>query len=118
MKLNHLNLVVSNVAETVDLFERYFNFKCTTVKGDNVIAVLSGADDSILVLMTDKQGVQYPDAFHIGFIFDSVEQVNETWLKLKNGGILIEGEPKKIRNSFGFYFHFDSIMIEVGHYMK
>jgi hypothetical protein len=34
--------------------------------------------------------------------------------KLKSGGIAIVHEPKRIRDSFGFYFHFDSVMIEIG----
>jgi len=41
------------------------------------------------------------------------EQVTVTWQKLKAGGIVLECEPQKIRDNFGFYFHFDNLMIEV-----
>ena len=58
----------------------------------------------------------YPNAFHIGFILDSVDEVNQTFQKLKMANIVGEQEPKKIRDSFGFYFTFENIMIEVGHY--
>jgi hypothetical protein len=76
MKLNHINLVVADVAAAIHLFETYFNFKCTEVKGDNIIAVLKGADNFILVIMTTKEGNQnYPDAFHIGFMLDSTTAV-------------------------------------------
>jgi len=118
MKLNHINIVVTNVAEVVRFFEIYFNFKCTETKGDNIVAVLKGDDGFILVLMKDKEGKStYPDAFHIGFMLDNAEQVNEIYLKLKNGGIDVGQEPRKIRDSFGFYFHFEKIMIEVGYYL-
>ncbi|MGZ4034029.1 MAG: VOC family protein [Bacteroidia bacterium] len=117
MKLNHLNLVVTNIAETVSFFENYFNFKCTQIKGDNIIALLTGTDNFSLVLMTDKEGnSNYPKDFHIGFMLDTADEVNETYKKLKAGNVKVESEPRKIRDSFGFYFHFDNLFIEVGHY--
>lgn len=69
--------------------------------------------------MTDKNGqVIYPDAFHIGFMQENEEKVTEIYNTLKNGGISVGQEPRKIRDSFGFYFNFDTIMIEVGHYLN
>jgi len=116
MKLNHINLVVSNVAEATNLFETYFNFKCIEIKGDNIVAILKGADDFTLVIMKDKDGKPiYPNAFHIGFILDNTTAVTETYENLKKGGVAVGQEPRKIRDSFGFYFTFDKIMIEVGH---
>jgi predicted enzyme related to lactoylglutathione lyase len=103
MKLNHINLVVSNVADAVNLFETYFNFKCTDIKGDNILAVLKGADDFTLVIMTNKEGQTiYPDAFHIGFMLNNINAVAETYEKLKFGSITVGQEPRKIRDSFGF----------------
>lgn len=119
MKLNHINLVVSNVADSIKLFETYFNFKCTGIKGDNIIAVLKGADGFTLVIMASKKEQEiYPDAFHIGFMLDSQEAVTKTYTALKNDGIDIGQEPGKIRDSFGFYFNYGNIMIEVGHYLS
>jgi len=119
MKLNHINLVVSNVADVIKLFETYFSFKCTDIKGDNIVAILKGADDFTLVIMTDKNGqTTYPKAFHIGFMLDSEDEITKTYIALKNGGIGVGQEPRKIRDSFGFYFNFDNIMIEVGHYLS
>lgn len=118
MKLNHINLVVSNVVEAIHLFETYFNFKCIDIKGDNIVAILKGADDFTLVIMTNKNGQSvYPDAFHVGFMLDSEEEVIKTYDTLKSDGVVIGQEPKKIRDSFGFYFNYDSVMIEVGHYL-
>lgn len=115
MALNHLNLVVSNVADAVTLFETFFGFKCTEIKGNNVVAVLKDTNNFTLVIMIEKNGnITYPDAFHIGFLLDDITAVNETYKKLKTGGVAVGEEPRKIRDGFGFYFTFDNIMIEVG----
>ena len=118
MYLNHLNLTVTNVSEAIYLFETYFDFKCVEIKGNNMIAVLKGADDFELVLMNagmnQKSNHAYPDAFHIGFMLDDPQYVTRIYKKLKAGGIVLERLPQKIRDNFGFYFHFDNIMIEVG----
>lgn len=119
MNLNHINLVVSDVPEAVKLFETYFSFKCTEVKGDGIIAILKGKDDFILVIMKSKNGeALYPDAFHIGFMLDNEVEVLQTYNLLKKDGIIAGQEPRKIRDSFGFYFSYDHIMIEVGHYLN
>lgn len=119
MRLNHINLVVSDVVSSTHLFETYFNFKCTDIKGDNIVAILKSEEDFTLVIMTNKNGKTiYPEAFHIGFMMDNINSVTETFQKLKKGGIAVGQEPRKIRDSFGFYFNFDNIMIEVGHYIS
>lgn len=114
MKLNHINLVVSDVAATTQLFEIYFGFSVAEIKGDNVIAILRGQDDFTLVIMSDRETPTYPKAFHIGFMQDSEQQVTEIYQRLKDGGIDVGTEPRSIRGGFGFYFTFDSVMIEIG----
>lgn len=118
MKLNHINLQVTDVAKAVLFFETYFNFKCIAVKGDNIIAVLKGIDDFELVLMqapkNKQENIYYPDDFHIGFKQINKQAVDEIYHKLKINGIAGGREPGKIRDGYGFYFHYDAIMIEVG----
>ena len=117
MNINHLNLVVENVAETAHFFVTYFEFEQTIVKGENVIAVLRNKENFTLVLSTDKAGNNhYPKDFHIGFMLNSQAQVDRTYEKLKSGGIEPGRVPGKIRNSYAFYFHFATIFIEVGYY--
>jgi catechol 2,3-dioxygenase-like lactoylglutathione lyase family enzyme len=122
MKLNHLNLTVTNVAAAKALFVQHFGFTYTEAKGSDMLAVLYGSDGFILTLMSDtfnKTGIlDYPAAFHFGFILPKAEEVTALYESLKAGGIAIEKEPAAIRNSFGFYFHFDRLMIEIGHYFK
>jgi catechol 2,3-dioxygenase-like lactoylglutathione lyase family enzyme len=118
MKLNHINLVVSNVADAIKFFVTHFGFVCTETKGDNIVAVLQGTDGFILVLMAAREEqITYPRNFHVGFMLKNAAEVNETYLRLKDAGFSIGDEPRKIRDSFGFYFPFDNLMIEVGHYL-
>jgi catechol 2,3-dioxygenase-like lactoylglutathione lyase family enzyme len=89
MVLNHINLVVADVEASIKLFETHFNFKCEAVKGDNAIAILKGSDGFTLVLMTNKMGaVEYPDAFHIGLMLSSEEEVTRCFESLKTAVLL------------------------------
>ena len=76
MKLNHLNLTVTDVAETRKLFETYFGFTGLKEVGNEKFALLFGEDGFVLNLMRGAQ-VSYPETFHIGFIQESEERVNE-----------------------------------------
>lgn len=109
IKLNHVNLPVANVTASAKFFELYFNFKCTDVKGNNMVAVMEGEDGFILVLMADSfnrnGNNNYPDAFHIGFLVDSHEQVAEVYDRLVKGGIGVEHPPGSLRGGYGFYFN-------------
>lgn len=105
IQLNHLSLAVPHVGETRAFFERFFDFTCETVKGDNVIAVLKGAGGHTLVLTTQKTPETYPGDFHFGFIVQNQAMVDETYKRLQEGGHPMEDGPRKIRDSYGFYFH-------------
>ena len=119
MTINHLNLIVTDVAKAVQFFETYFDFTCELIKGENVIAVLKNKENFTLVIMANKNGdTIYPKDFHIGFMLDSSEQVDANYQKLGNGKVDIIQPPRKIRDSYAFYFYFDNLFIEVGHYLK
>lgn len=109
IKLNHINLPVADVSVGSQFFEQYFNFKSSGVKGNNMLAVLEGEDGFILVLMADsfnRNGDNnYPDAFHIGFLVDSHEQVTEVYDRLIKGGIDVAQSPGSLRGGYGFYFN-------------
>ncbi|SEN55792.1 Catechol 2,3-dioxygenase [Mucilaginibacter gossypiicola] len=109
IKLNHVNLPVTDVIASAKFFEQYFNFKCTDIKGNNMLAVMEGEDGFILVLMADtfnrNGNNSYPDAFHIGFLVESHEQVAEVFERLKEGGIDMSHPPGALRGGYGFYFN-------------
>lgn len=106
MKLNHLSLPVPDVAAATAFFETYFGFTCTGRKGDNMIAVLEDGEGFTLVLSKADEDSKFSYArdFHIGFMQQTEAQVTEIYNNLKAGGINVERQPKKIRDTFGFYF--------------
>lgn len=121
MKLNHINLPVKDVAATRQFFEQYFDFECLEVKGDSALAILKGKDGFILVLMSEafnkNAAIAYPDAFHIGFLLNTDEEVNKTYQRLAAGNLAIDRPPGKIRGQYGFYFRAPGdLLIEVSTY--
>lgn len=118
MTINHLNLVLSDVVNGVSFFETYFGFSCVHIKGDYQIAVLKNAAGFTLVLMAQKDApVVYPKSFHIGWMLDSAAAVDQLHLQLTAGGVSGVQSPRKIRDSYGFYFYFDALFIEIGYYL-
>lgn len=115
MKLNHLSLAVPDVAAVASFMGKFFGFETEVVKGDNIIAVLKGADNFTLVLTTLRQGERtYPADFHFGFILDTESEVLSKYEQLIAGGIEVSRTPAKIRNSYAFYFYMPGgIMMEV-----
>ena len=92
MKLNHLNLAVSDVPQARAFLVKYFGFDTGGKPGNDTIAVLR--DDSGMVLtLTNIDGaaeVKYPGAFHIGFIQESREKVDEINRRLKEDGVEVD----------------------------
>ena len=105
MKLNHLNLTVSDVAETKAFLGTYFGLRgAEGVESDDSFDVLF--DDAGLVLTLMKVGeasdVKYPASFHVGFIQASEEKVNEINQRLKDDGFDVKA-PRHFHGSWTFY---------------
>lgn len=121
MKLNHLNLVVADVPALSTLLVSCFGFSQRMMHSGGGMAILDGADGMILVLMgaafnRNGSGVDYPDAFHIGFMQASRAAVDALHQRLAASGIALPQAPGRIRDSYGFYFHVDTLLIEIGCY--
>jgi lactoylglutathione lyase len=105
MKLNHLNLTVTDVPETQRFLEKYFGMR--PGGGNNNIAFLSDDAGLVLTLTSMKVGresvVRYPVTFHIGFIQESEERVNEINRRLKDDGFDVP-PPSRQHGSWTFYF--------------
>jgi catechol 2,3-dioxygenase-like lactoylglutathione lyase family enzyme len=115
MQLNHLNLVVPDVAAARQLFERHFGFRHQLTRGANALAILEGRDGFVLVLAHGAPPVQYPKPFHIGFFCATREEVQAKHTELQVAGLPLEMEPRMVHGSFGFYFTAleGSLLIEV-----
>jgi catechol-2,3-dioxygenase len=105
MRLNHLNLTVTDVPETHAFLQKYFGLR--DMGGNNNIALLSDETGLVLSLTSMKIGketeVKYPATFHIGFIQESEERVNEINRRLKEDGFDVP-PPSRQHGSWTFYF--------------
>src|SRR5437868_4518833 len=105
MKLNHLNLTVTDVPATQQFLEKYFGMQ--NGGGNKNIAFLSDENGMVLTLTSLKVGgeteLKYPSTFHIGFIQESEARVNEINQSLKEDGFDVP-PPSRQHQSWTFYF--------------
>lgn len=102
MKLNHLNLTVTDVRAAAEFLERYFGLQS---RGGNAgMAFLSDDDGFVLTLMKASKAageVIYPGNFHIGFFVESEEKVDEVNGRLKDDGYDVA--PPERHHAYTFY---------------
>ncbi len=106
MKLNHLNLTVSDVPATHHFLEKYFGFKdYGPMRPGDAMGFLSDDNGLVLALFRAAKGTElkYPQGFHIGFIQESEERVNEINRCLKEDGYDVP-KPSRLHGSWTFYF--------------
>jgi catechol-2,3-dioxygenase len=103
MRLNHLNLTVPDVRRTREFFESYFGLRCLVERG-GTLAVLADESGFILNLNNfDKvDKVEYPGAFHIGFMQESRERVDEIYPHLTSSGFDAK-PPREFHGAWTFY---------------
>ena len=90
-------------------------------------ATLKGAATTLVVLV-DESGfilalsnfdkaakVEYPGTFHVGFMQQSREQVDEIYHRLKSDGLDVK-TPKEFHGAWTFFFHAPGgFLVEVGY---
>jgi lactoylglutathione lyase len=105
MRLNHLNLTVPEVSKTRAFFETYFGFRLVAEAGGDALVVLTDESGFILTLNNFEKAteVEYPAAFHIGFMQESREQVDAIHARLKSDGFDVK-TPKVFHGAWTFYF--------------
>ncbi|MBB3128967.1 catechol 2,3-dioxygenase-like lactoylglutathione lyase family enzyme [Paenibacillus rhizosphaerae] len=99
MKINHLNLTVTDVAASRAFLETYFGLDCRAARGDN-FAVLFDDDGFVLTLMKGRE-VQYPKTFHVGFPQPTEEQVDRINQRLLEDGYDVK--PPQHAHGYTFY---------------
>ena len=104
MKLNHINLGVTDVAATVSLFQDYFGLRLADHMPQNNFMAFTNDENDALISVFKVSDVVYPKIFHIGFLQDTVQQVNDIHANLKAGGF-DPGEPKEEHGRFVFYLN-------------
>ena len=104
MKLNHLNLTVADVGAAREFLETYFGLTTLAVRdyaGDD-FAMMTDDNGAALSLMEGKK-VSYPGTFHVGFVQESEERVEEINQRLKDDGFEVK-PPARLHGTWSFYF--------------
>jgi lactoylglutathione lyase len=101
VKLNHLNLAVTDVLAARDFLEKYFGLRSSG--GNAGMSFLSDDDGFVLTLMKAGKATDlaYPGNFHVGFFVESDEVVNEINRRLKDDGF--EVAPPERHHAYTFY---------------
>jgi lactoylglutathione lyase len=106
MKLDHLNLTVTDPLESQAFLARYFGMK-PVGKGSRHIAFLTDDEGLLLSLTSVAMGheteVKYPATFHIGFSRENMAGVNALNKRLKDDGYDVP-PPSKQHGAWTFYF--------------
>jgi len=106
MILNHINLTVTDALETKQFLEKYFELTPMEGLKDNPgFMMLRDDQGMVITLIRGRRDteVAYPDTFHIGFIQESEERVNEVNRRLKDDGYDVP-PPSRQHGSWTFYF--------------
>jgi catechol 2,3-dioxygenase-like lactoylglutathione lyase family enzyme len=105
MRLNHLNLTVPDVPATRDLFENHLGFRCIASRGRDTLAVMVDESGFVLTLnnFEKAESVEYPSAFHVGFLQESRAQVDALHARLTAAGFAAE-PPREFHGAWTFYF--------------
>jgi len=105
MKINHLNLAVTDPVAAQQFLVKYFGLK-PHGKPNATMVFLTDDNGSLLSLMIPKLGgeteVRYPAIFHVGFMQESEERVNEINQWMKADGLDVPA-PARQHGSWSFY---------------
>jgi len=114
MKLNHIDLPVTDLEGASDYFARGFGFeRCPSAAPG--MAILRGVDGFALILQQVEE-VEYPKGFHIGFLQPSDDAVHAAYTHLRNAGLPLPPPPAVNFGCLGFWCKAPGgIMVEVSH---
>ena len=99
MKLNHLNLSVTDVPAAADFLEQYFGLRKQPSDKKSFCALFD--DDGLVLTLMKAANVTYPGTFHIGFGQESEQRVNEMYQRLKGDGFDVS--PPQRSHAWTFY---------------
>ena len=117
MRLNHLNLTVTDVRAAANFFETYFGLqKMGGNAGMTVLTDLPDYSGMILTLMKAKPSTfkGYPETFHVGFFIEGRDEVDVLAARLRADGYELD-DPADTGHSYGFYVNAPGgVVVEVG----
>jgi catechol 2,3-dioxygenase-like lactoylglutathione lyase family enzyme len=114
MKLNHLDLQVSDVKRSVELFEQLLGLQLQSSRTSPAIAILTDGEGFTLVLQRRKNETDaYPEGFHVGFLVDDVEVVRRFHVQARERGLDVSDIIENNRGVIVYCCTWDGILVEV-----
>jgi lactoylglutathione lyase len=102
MKLNHINLTVTDAVAAANFLQTYFGLRNEYEDEDNSKFIALFDDDGlVLTLMKTGREVKYPNTFHIGFIQESEAHVDAMYQRLIADGFDVP--PPQRSHAWTFY---------------
>lgn len=101
MKLNHLNLTVTDVRAVHTFLQTYFDLQPLGRANENMAFLTD--ENGMVLSMFRGENVVYTDTFHVGFIQPSKESVNAINRRLEADGFDVPA-PSQQHGSWTFYF--------------
>lgn len=91
MKLNHLDLQVSDIHAARTFFETHFGLRCSYTRRDEIAIFEDDAGFSFAVSnLFHNPAPIYPPDFHIGFVLEDAAQVEAMYEQFKSAGVGIK----------------------------
>ncbi len=114
MRLNHLDLQVSDVIRAVGWFEDLFGFELQSNRSSPAIAILTDRHGFVLVLQRKRDAGQgYPEGFHIGFLVDDVETVLRFHERARGAGFEVSDVQQNSRGTLVYWKTPEGFLVEV-----
>lgn len=93
MKLNHVDLQVSDVSEARAFFETHFGFRCVYQREGQMAMLKDDAGFSLGVSnLFNSPPPEYPPDFHVGFILEREDDVRELYERFKAADVPMKAE--------------------------
>ena len=88
MRLNHVDLQVSDVDAAREFFEGFFDLRCKYQRHKQIAIFENGSGLEFAVSnLFDSPAPSYPPDFHVGFILDHASDVRAVYERLKQAGV-------------------------------
>ena len=99
MKVNHLHLMVPDVAAACAFFQQYFELRKSA--GNAGLTVLLDDAGFVLTLMkmNSRSTRTYPENFHVGFFLDSEARVDAVNQRMRDDGLEVAAPRREHASS-------------------
>lgn len=96
--LNHLNIVTPDLGASQEFYNKYFDFEFLFKEGNEIF--MTNENGFLLALVETKSQIESPNWLHFGFCANSIDEVKETYEKMKSDGVTFYEELSDLTGNF------------------